>query len=40
VSSANINTLTDELKTDGRSLIKRVNNKGPKCEPCGTPEQT
>lgn len=38
MSSANINTLTDKLKIDGKSLMKRIN--VPKCEPCGTPEQT
>lgn len=40
VLSVNIKTLIEEFKTDGKSLIYRLNNKGSKCEPWGTPDFT
>jgi len=31
--------MEDEI-TDGRSLIYKINSKGPRIEPCGIPDRT
>src|SRR3989442_15912367 len=39
-SSANKNILLRLLQTSGKSLMKIINNKGPKTVPCGIPLRT
>jgi len=39
-SSTNRSISTDSSKIEGKSLMKIMNNRGPKWEPCGTPELT
>ena len=34
------NNFVTFLTLSGRSLTKRIKSKGPKTEPCGTPERT
>ena len=40
VKQSSAKSLTFEETIDGRSLICKINNIGPKTMPCGTPEST